>query len=95
VQAKNGFEVLQMLMRGSRYGAILIMNNLPIMSGIDTVRKIQEKIFNETYIQPIIPIFEPHEDEAATICQSLDIQQWLFKPVRQEDLYLMLAKVKS
>nr|WP_288809464.1 PAS domain S-box protein [uncultured Sphingobacterium sp.] len=95
VQAKNGFEVLQMLMRGSRYGAILIMNNLPIMSGIDTVRKIQEKIFNETYIQPIIPIFEPHEYEAASVCQSLNIQQWLFKPVRQEDLYRMLAKVKS
>lgn len=95
VQAKNGFEVLQMLMRGSRYGAILIMNNLPIMSGIDTVRKIQEKIFNETYIQPIIPIFEPHEYEVASVCQSLNIQQWLFKPVRQEDLYRMLAKVKS
>src|SRR5690606_36775591 len=37
LQVKNGFEVLQLLIRGSRFGAILMVNDLPIMSGIDTI----------------------------------------------------------
>ncbi|WP_343561439.1 PAS domain S-box protein [Sphingobacterium sp.] len=93
LQAKNGFEVLQLLMRGSRYGAILIMNDLPIISGIDTIKKIREKIFNEKYIQPIVPIFDPQESNIVAVCDSLEIKLWLFKPVKPEDLYQVLADI--
>ncbi|MGE8423730.1 MAG: ATP-binding protein, partial [Sphingobacterium siyangense] len=41
--ADNGFEVLQMLAKGERYDAIIIDNDLPIMNGIDTIKKIREK----------------------------------------------------
>lgn len=91
--ANNGFEVLQLLMRGSRFGAILMMNDLPIMNGIDTIKKIREKVFNEKYIQPIIPIFDPLDSNVASVCESLEIRQWLFNPVKPEDLYHMLSNI--
>ncbi|WP_223583711.1 PAS domain S-box protein [Sphingobacterium sp. GVS05A] len=91
--ANNGFEVLQLLMRGSRFGAILMMNDLPIMNGIDTIKKIREKVFNEKYIQPIIPIFDPQDSNVASVCESLEIRQWLFNPVKPEDLYHMLSNI--
>lgn len=91
--ANNGFEVLQLLMRGSRFGAILLMNDLPIMNGIDTIKKIREKVFNEKYIQPIIPIFDPLDSNVASVCESLEIRQWLFNPVKPEDLYHMLSNI--
>lgn len=91
--ANNGFEVLQLLMRGSRFGAILMMNDLPIMNGIDTIKKIREKVFNEKYIQPIIPIFDPLDSNVAAVCESLEIRQWLFNPVKPEDLYHMLSNI--
>ncbi|WP_454879716.1 PAS domain S-box protein [Sphingobacterium detergens] len=92
--ANNGFEVLQLLMRGSRFGAILMMNDLPIMNGIDTIKKIREKVFNEKYIQPIIPIFDPLDSNVASVCESLEIRQWLFNPVKPEDLYHMLSNIQ-
>ncbi|MGE8241818.1 MAG: ATP-binding protein, partial [Sphingobacterium sp.] len=91
--ANNGFEVLQLLMRGSRFGAILMMNDLPIMNSIDTIKKIREKVFNEKYIQPIIPIFDPLDSNVASVCESLEIRQWLFNPVKPEDLYHMLSNI--
>jgi len=91
--ANNGFEVLQLLMRGSRFGAILMMNDLPIMNGIDTIKKIREKVFNEKYIQPIIPIFDPLDSNVAAVCESLEIRQWLFNPVKPEDLYHILSNI--
>jgi PAS domain S-box len=93
LHAKNGFEVLQLLMRGSSFGAILMMNDLPIMNGIDTIKKIREKVFNEKYIQPIIPVFDSLYSNVASVCESLEIRQWLFNPVKPEDLYQVLANI--
>ncbi|WP_293945707.1 MULTISPECIES: PAS domain S-box protein [unclassified Sphingobacterium] len=94
LHAKNGFEVLQLLMRGSRFGAILMMNDLPIMNGIDTIKKIREKVFNERYMQPIIPVFDSLYSNVASVCESLEIKQWLFNPVKPEDLYQALANIR-
>jgi len=94
-QVRNGFEVLQMLMRGRQFGCIIIDNELPIMSGIETIRKIREKIFNQNYVQPIIAIFDKQEKDVASLCNSLGVDNWLFKPVEPEKLYTILARINT
>ncbi|GEM_PF-2212854 len=91
-QAKTGFEVVQMLKGGRRFDAILIDNQLPIMSGIETIQHILEKKYNNNFEQHIIPVFSAYEHNIAQLCQPLDITCWLVKPVTQEALYAALVK---
>ncbi|WP_293897251.1 MULTISPECIES: PAS domain S-box protein [unclassified Sphingobacterium] len=90
VHAKNGFEVLQMLKAGRHFGAILIDNQLPIMSGIETIKNIREKKFNNSFEQNIIPIFDSGIQNIEQHCQSMGINRWLVKPVKPENLYAIL-----
>ncbi|WP_313264139.1 PAS domain S-box protein [Sphingobacterium sp.] len=92
IQAKNGFEVLQMLKAGSHFGAILIDNQLPIMSGIETIKNIREKKFNNSFEKNIIPIFDSGIQNIEQNCQSMGINRWLVKPVKPEDLYTILLR---
>lgn len=92
VQAKTGFEVLQMLKGGRCFDAILIDNQLPIISGIETIKNIREKKFNNNFEQNIIPIFSAEEQDIEPLCHSLAISYWLIKPVKPEDLYSVLIK---
>ncbi|WP_293938871.1 PAS domain S-box protein [Sphingobacterium sp. UBA5996] len=91
-QAKTGFEVVQMLKAGRRFDAILIDNQLPIMSGIETIQHIFEKKYNNNFDQHIIPVFSADEHNIAQLCQPLAITCWLVKPVTQEALYAALVK---
>jgi PAS domain S-box-containing protein len=92
VQAKTGFEVLQMLKGGRCFDAILIDNQLPIISGIETIKNIREKKFNNNFEHNIIPIFSAEEQDIELLCHSLAISCWLIKPVKPEDLYSVLIK---
>ena len=95
VQAKTGFEVLQMLKGGRCFDAILIDNQLPIISGIETIKNIREKKFNNNFEHNIIPIFSAEEQNIELLCHSLAISCWLVKPVKPEDLYTALIKVTT
>jgi PAS domain S-box-containing protein len=92
VQAKTGFEVLQLLKAGRHFDAILIDNQLPIISGLETIQNIREKKFNNNFEQTIIPIFGSDQQDIEQLCQSMAISLWLVKPVKPEDLYSVLLK---
>ncbi|MEN5085928.1 PAS domain S-box protein [Sphingobacterium faecium] len=93
-EAANGFEVLQLLMKGNQYDAIIIDNDLPIMSGIETIKKIKEKLFSIDNDHAIIPIFDANEVNISNICASLGIRHWLENPVKLDDLYGVLSKIE-
>ncbi|QQD12740.1 PAS domain S-box protein [Sphingobacterium sp. UDSM-2020] len=93
-EAANGFEVLQLLMKGNQYDAIIIDNDLPIMSGVETIKKIKEKLFSIDNDHTIIPIFDANEGNISNICTSLGIRHWLENPVVYNDLYAVLSKIE-
>lgn len=93
VQAKTGFEVLQVLKRGHHFDAILIDNQLPIISGIETIQNIREKKFDNIIEQTIIPIFSSNQQDVEQLCRSVAISTWLVKPFTPEELYTALVKV--
>ena len=93
-EVANGFEVLQLLMKGNQYDVIIIDNDLPIMSGIETIKKIKEKLFSIDNDHAIIPIFDANEGNINNICGSLGIRHWLEHPVKLDDLYAVLSKIE-
>lgn len=93
-EAANGFEVLQLLMKGNQYDVIIIDNDLPIMSGVETIKKIKEKLFSIDNDHTIIPIFDANEGNISNICTSLGIRHWLENPVVHNDLYAVLSKIE-
>ena len=93
-EVANGFEVLQLLMKGNKYDVIIIDNDLPIMNGIETIKKIKEKLFSIDNDHAVIPIFDATEENIRTICESLGIRNWLENPVKLDDLYSVLSKIE-
>ncbi|MGE8427954.1 MAG: PAS domain S-box protein [Sphingobacterium sp.] len=93
VHAKTGFEVLQILKKGHHFDAILIDNQLPIISGIETIQNIREKKIDNNIEQTIIPIFSSNQQDIEQLCHSVSISSWLVKPFTPEELYTALIKV--
>ncbi len=89
--ADNGFEVLQLLTKGERYDAIIIDNDLPIMNGIDTVKKIREKLLYRGVGQPVVLMLSVLETNPALIAESSNIIHCINKPVKVDQLYSTLV----
>lgn len=93
-QANNGFEVLQLLMAGNRYDVIIIDDKIPIMGGIETIKKIREKLIYSDLDQPIILVFDDFKDDIGKICKELDLHHWMIKPILFENLFKTLSDVQ-
>ncbi|WP_312792608.1 response regulator [Sphingobacterium sp.] len=89
---KNGLEALQLLRREGQFDILIIDNDIPIMNGIETIKKLNEKIFNEHYRLPIIPLFGRDESELVEQVKMMGLTTWLFKPMKVNDLYDALSK---
>lgn len=94
-EAANGFEALQLLMKGNQYDVIIIDNDLPIMNGMETIKKMKEKLFSIDNNHAVIPIFDSSEGNMSSICASLGIRHWLENPVKLDDLYTVLSKIEA
>ncbi|MDR6736691.1 PAS domain-containing hybrid sensor histidine kinase/response regulator [Sphingobacterium sp. 2149] len=90
--ADNGFEVLQLLAKGHRYDMIIIDHDLPVMNGIDTIKKIREKlIYNDTE-QPIVLMLSTVESNASDSTKS-EFTPSINKPFKIDQLYSVLVGV--
>ncbi len=92
--AENGMEALQLLKQNNTYDVIIMDYHMPLMDGIDTVRKIRAT-YTGTAEQPIILLYSSSDDEGITkACRELKIQQQLIKPLKIKALYHSLALLK-
>ncbi|GEM64397.1 hypothetical protein SF1_23790 [Sphingobacterium faecium NBRC 15299] len=94
LQANNGFEVLQLLMAGNRYDVIIIDDKIPIMGGIETIKKIREKLIYSDLEQPIILVFDVFKEDIAKVCEGIDLHHWMIKPVQFENLFKALSDIQ-
>ncbi|AGA79864.1 response regulator [Echinicola vietnamensis] len=91
VQAKNGYEAIQRLVDGEEYDVILMDFQMPYLNGIDTARKIRAN-FKE---QPIIFLHSSSEDKTISLAsKELSIPHRLIKPIKMQDMYDALLKIK-
>lgn len=92
--ARNGFEALQMLMEGRVFDAILMDYHMPVMDGLETLRKMRQMTSQTGISIPVIFLYSSSDDETVIrACEELQVEQRLVKPVKMQELYHALARL--
>ena len=93
-QAENGFVALKHLEEKRDYDVILIDYQMPVFTGIETVKMIRSKLNITETDKPVI-LLHSSSDDAKIIqeCRELSIQFKLVKPIKAKDLYSSLVKI--
>jgi PAS domain S-box-containing protein len=90
--ARSGMEALQILGTGKKYDVILMDYNMPIMDGLETIKKIRQNYY-PTSVQQSIMLLSSSSDDDRVIkgCEELDVNLRLVKPIKMRDLYRSLS----
>ena len=91
-EAANGIEALQFLMTKQAYDVILMDYHMPVMDGIETIRKIREN-FSELDKDPAIILLHSSADDEKLIraCEELHVSQRLLKPIKIQEMFHALS----
>jgi len=91
---EGGLQALILLQSGKEYDVIIMDYHMPIMDGIETIRKIKGNIYNEE--QPIIMLYSSSDDEhLQEACDELKVDSRLVKPIKMREMYQVLARLKK
>jgi len=94
-EASNGFEALQLLSTNKEYDVILMDYHMPFMDGLETVEKIQANFVSSSHEQiPILLHSSSDDDRIIRGCELLGIKHRLVKPIKMDELYQMLSRLK-
>lgn len=95
-EADSGIKALLMLQEDAEYDVIIMDYHMPIMDGIETIRKIKEIIHKDHLDQPIVMLYSSSDDEnLQTACDELEVQSRLVKPIKMQEMYHVLAQLKN
>ncbi|MEQ1554946.1 MAG: PAS domain S-box protein, partial [Ferruginibacter sp.] len=91
---KNGFEALGLIAEGKTYDVILMDYHMPIMNGLDTIKKIKDIAISHEMQQPVVLLYSSSEDETVhKKSKELEVELCLIKPVKMNELFNSLAKI--
>lgn len=91
----NGFEALQKLYDGKKYDLLIIDYHMPILNGLEVVRKIRQNPTADHFNVPIILLHSSSED-ATIIKESKELVMIsLTKPISSKEMYEALRKVHN
>lgn len=91
-EAANGIEALQFLMTKQQYDVILMDYHMPVMDGIETIRKIREN-FGDLEKEPAIILLHSSADDEKLIraSEELHVNQRLLKPIKMQEMFHALS----
>ncbi len=96
VEADSGLKALLVMLDNPEFDVIIMDYHMPIMDGIETIRKIKGLKPSETTEQPFIVLYSSSDDDQLqTACDELDIASRLVKPIRMKQMYQMLSSLKN
>lgn len=91
---EGGLQALILLQEGNEYDVIIMDYHMPIMDGIETIRKIKSNMNHTT--QPIIMLYSSSDDDALQdACHELEVDSRLVKPIKMREMYQVLAQLKK
>ncbi len=95
-EAESGLSALLMLQKDASYDVIIMDYHMPIMDGIETIRKIKEIVNKDVGDQPIVMLYSSSDDEKLqAACDELKVQSRLVKPIKMQEMYHVLAQLKK
>jgi len=96
VGAANGFDAIQMLMDGKKFDLILVDYFMPILSGIETIEKINELCLENNQLTPIVVLHTSSQEENVIAeVKELNNISCLLKPVNVNHLYKTIQRALS
>ena len=94
-EADSGLAALLMLQKSAEYDIIIMDYHMPVMDGIETIRKIKE-IVKRNISQPIVMLYSSSDDDKLqSACDELDVKSRLVKPIKMQEMYHVLAQLKN
>lgn len=91
---ESGIQALHKLQEGKNYDVIIMDYHMPVMDGIETIRKIKSIINSQK--QPIIMLYSSSDDDhLQAACRELEVESRLVKPIKMREMYQVLAQLKK
>lgn len=95
-EAETGLKALILLTQDAEFDVIIVDYHMPIMDGIETIRKIKELQDHQKVDQSFIVLYSSSDDEKLIkACNELGIRHRLLKPVRTNRMLQVLSGVKD
>lgn len=95
-EAESGIKALMVMMDNPEYDVIIMDYHMPVMDGIETIRKIKGLQFSLNEEQPFIVLYSSSDDEQLQLaCDELEIKNRLVKPIRMQQMYKVLSEIKN
>jgi signal transduction histidine kinase/CheY-like chemotaxis protein len=93
-EADSGIEAMNKITAGKKYDTLLMDYHMPLMDGIETIRKIRA-IYPNPDDQPVILLYSSSDDSTInTACEELRVQKRLVKPLKISQLYNALSTIR-
>ncbi|WP_262152458.1 response regulator [Chryseobacterium foetidum] len=95
-ESDSGMKALLMIMERSDYDVIIMDYHMPVMDGIETIRKIRNMMPGTSDVAPYIVLYSSSDDtELQHACDELEIENRLIKPIRMKQMYQILSALKT
>jgi PAS domain S-box-containing protein len=91
-EASNGIEALQYLMTKQQYDVILMDYHMPVLDGLETIRKIREN-FDTMEKEPAFILLHSSADDDTLIkaSEELRVNHRLLKPIKIQEMFHALS----
>ena len=94
-EAKNGIDALQYLSNGHKYDVIMMDYNMPIMDGLETIKKIRDSFKHLDKIPVMLFHSSADDGKIMKACEELKVKQRLVKPIKIQDMYNALSRINQ
>jgi PAS domain S-box-containing protein len=95
-EADSGLKALLVMLDNPEFDVIIMDYHMPIMDGIETIRKIKGLKPSATQEQPFIVLYSSSDDDQLqTACDELEVTSRLVKPIRMKQMYQTLSRLKK
>ncbi|WP_294304945.1 response regulator [uncultured Chryseobacterium sp.] len=95
-ECDSGLKALLLVMNKSEFDVIIMDYHMPVMDGIETIRKIKDITSDAARAVPCIVLYSSSDDgNLQNACDELEIKNRLVKPIRMKQMYQVLSTLKS
>ncbi|GEN77292.1 response regulator [Chryseobacterium hagamense] len=96
VECDSGLKALLLIMERSEFDVIIMDYHMPVMDGIETIRKMKDMTAGATRAAPCVVLYSSSDDRnLQNACDELEIENRLVKPIRMKQMYQVLSTLKS
>lgn len=96
VEADNGLKALLLLAKKPEFDVIIIDHQMPIMDGMETIKKMKQILAAQGNKSPFIVMYSAlGNTHSHSPCEEIEGYTRLVKPIRREHLYKALANLSQ